>query len=121
MAVFIDIFLTNTTLVPVSWGGLEIDVNETVSVEEISCLRLLSDPDFLTALMAAEAIISDSEYPLPPRIAVGLLQYNPVILNEYYTLTDEDSTLIGNGQILTLNDDSWDMDVSNNSEPEDDF
>lgn len=110
MAVNLIITLKNTTAFAQSWGGKDIPATSEIDIEEVDRLRLLSDTAFITALYAGEAVVADSEYDLTPRIAIGLLQYNPIIMSEYYTLTQEDGALIGNGQILYLNDDSWSKD-----------
>lgn len=107
MAINLTITLKNTTVSDQSWGGKDIPAASQVDIEEVDRIRLLSDDVFIAALDAGEAVVADSEYDLSPRIAIGLLQYNPIIMSEYYTLVQDDGALLGNGQILYLNDDSW--------------
>jgi hypothetical protein len=59
----------------------------------------------VTSIVNGDIIVNDGEDNLPIRIGIGLIQDNQVVLNEYYTLVQDDDVLVGNGQILYYNDD----------------
>jgi len=70
-----------------------------------------SSADAVDQIVAGNIIVNDGENDLPIRVGIGLVQDNQVVLNEYYTLVEDDDVLIGNGQILYLNDE---FDVTDN-------
>lgn len=108
-----NIKIKNNTLIEKSWGGRIYEATTEYDIEEVDRLRLVSDPIFMADLYAGDAVVSDAEYPLSLRIALGALQNNQVVLNEYYTLIQDDGVLTGNGQILHLHDDLWNLDEEN--------
>jgi hypothetical protein len=97
--------LVNNTL-----GDVEIfDTGVTVPIEgyEITPQDHLiweRSKDVVTKIISEEISVSDGENILPRRIGIGLVQDNQIVLNEFYTLVQDDDVLIGNGQILYLND-----------------
>jgi hypothetical protein len=105
----ITIIVKNNTAEDKDWGGTVYLADTETQIEDVDRLRLLSDPTFMTDLYAGVASISDGDSVLPIRVGVGLLQNNSQVLVEYYTLTSEDDILIGNGQILQLHDDKWEL------------
>ena len=54
--------------------------------------------------------MNDGEDNLPLRYAIGVIQDNQIVINEYYTLVQGDDVLVGNGEILYLNDEMWSTD-----------
>lgn len=103
----LNITITNLSMVDKNWGGNDIPSMSSYSIEEVDRLRLLSDQTFINDLYLGDAKVSDGEYDLSPRVAIGLIQNNAIIIGEHYTLVQEDDVLVGNGQILYLNDDTW--------------
>jgi hypothetical protein len=103
------ILITNTDIIDRFWGGREYPAGITYEIEDVDRLRLMSDPVFYQDLLSKIAIVNDGDYDLPVRTAIGLMQNNQVILNEYYTLVQEDDVLVGNGKILNLHDDKWEL------------
>lgn len=103
----ITIFINNTAVVDKNWGGNTYLASSTTQIEDVDRLRLLSDPDFMTDLESGVATVNDGDYDLTTRVGIGLLQNNSQILNEYYTLVQDDDVLIGNGEVLQLHDDRW--------------
>lgn len=103
------IIVKNTDSLEKNWGGRIYPATSQYETEEVDRLRLLSDSVFIADLTSGVAIVNDGNYDLTLRIALGLLRNDQVILNDYYTLVDEDGVLVGNGQILNLNDDLWDL------------
>jgi len=64
-----------------------------------------SSEDVVTEIIAGNIIVNDGEDDFTnKRAAIALIQENKVVLNEHYTLVQDDDVLIGNGQILFLND-----------------
>ena len=108
----ITIIVINTTSEDKNWGGFTYLADTSTNIEDVDRLRLLSDPLFYEDYLAGNAKISDGDYILPKRIGIGLLQNNVPILEEYYTLTQEDDILVGNGSILLLHDDKWELEES---------
>jgi hypothetical protein len=106
----ININITNLSMSDKNWGGNDIPSMGVYFLEEVDRIRLLSDQSFIDALYLGEAVVNDGEYDLSPRVAIGLIQNNSIIVSEHYTLVQEDDILIGNGQILYLNDDTWSED-----------
>lgn len=105
----LTIILKNSDTTDHIWGGYTYAFDSETQIEDVDRLRLLSDSSFIESLLSGLATISDGDYVLRPRIALGLLQNNQVILNEYYTLVQDDDILIGNGKILHLHDDRWEI------------
>ena len=60
--------------------------------------------DVITAIVAGSLVVNDGEDNLIMRYGIALIQGNQTVLDEHYTLVQEDDILIGNGQILYLND-----------------
>jgi hypothetical protein len=108
----ITIIVINTTSEDKDWGGFTYPANSSTSIEDVDRLRLLSDSVFYSDYLSGLAKISDGDYVLPKRVGIGLLQNNVAILEEYYTLTQEDDVLVGNGSILFLHDDKWELEES---------
>jgi len=105
----ITIIVKNKTGLEKTWGGRTYSIDEEFLIEDVDRLRLLSDSSFMENLLIGEAIVNDGYYDLTPRVSIGLLQNNNQILVEYYTLVQDDDVLIGNGQILQLYDDRWEL------------
>ena len=63
--------------------------------------------DTVSNLINGNISLSDGEDILPLRYAIGVLQDNQAVINEYYTLVQEEGVLIGNGEILYYNDAMW--------------
>jgi hypothetical protein len=106
------IIIINKTSEDKEWGGFTYIADSQTNIEDVDRLRLLSDPIFYADYLAGLASISDGNYILSKRIGIGLLQNNTIILEEYYTLTQDDDILVGNGSILLLHDDKWEMEES---------
>ena len=62
------------------------------------------------ALVGGNLVLNDGEDNLPLRYAIGVIQDNQIVINEYYTLVQGDDVLVGNGEILYLNDEMWSTD-----------
>ena len=68
--------------------------------------------DVVTKIVSGDIIVNDGEDDLTnKRIAIGLIQDNQIVVSEHYTLVEEEDVLVGNGQILYLNDE---FDATNN-------
>ncbi len=101
--------VTNNTGVEVEWGGRIYAVAETYTIEEVDRLRLASDASFISAVRSGDATVSDAVRALSVRTGLGLITLNPMVLMDYYALTQENDLLMGNGHILLLNDDYADL------------
>jgi len=60
--------------------------------------------DTVSFIIADNLIVNDGEDDLPIRVGIALIQDNQIVINEHYTLIQDDGVLIGNGQILYFND-----------------
>ena len=109
MSSSLTIIVKNKTALEVVWGGRTYEALEEYLIEDVDRLRLLSDSAYVTALLSGNSVINDGDSDLTARIGIGLLQNNNQILTEYYTLTQDDDVLTGNGQILQLHDDKWEL------------
>ena len=109
MSSTITIIVKNTTAVDRTWGGFTYQADSSVLIQDVDRLRLLSDDIFMSDLYSGYAIINDGNLDLTIRIGIGLLQNSNQILTEYYTLVQDDDVLVGNGQILQLHDDKWEL------------
>lgn len=66
--------------------------------------------DIVNAINLNKVIVNDGDNDLPLRYGVGLIQDNKSVINEYYTLVQDDDVLVGNGEVLYLNDEMWTTD-----------
>jgi hypothetical protein len=93
-----EVFVKDTGVVVLPNGQYEITPNDF-------SLWYQSE-DIVTELVAGNLILNDGEDDITSiRTAIGLIQDNQIITNEHYTLVQDDDVLVGNGQILYLNDD----------------
>jgi hypothetical protein len=110
------IIVKNMSGVDKNWGGYDYTIGEERTIEEVDRLRLLSDSSLISSVLDGTAVISDGDYDLSPRVALGIIQNNPIIMAQHYTLVQGDDVLIGNGQILYLNDEYWELDTPGEEE-----
>jgi len=95
--------------------GKRISIGESYIIPPQDFQLWMASQDIVTEIIDDTIIVNDGEDDLlNKRVAIALIQDNQVVLNEYYTLVQEDDILIGNGQILYLNDD---FDTSGNVPP----
>jgi hypothetical protein len=116
MSSTITIIVKNTALTDKNWGGFIYLASTEVLIEDVDRLRLLSDDNFMADLLSGVAKINDGDYDLTPRVGIGLLQNSNQILTEYYTLVEGEDVLIGNGEILQLHDDKWELEDAGEQE-----
>jgi hypothetical protein len=104
--------LINTT-------NLDIEIHDTgVVIAADSSYELVcqdwdlwsASRDIIEFIVSDRLVINDGEDDLPHRYAIGLIQDNQVVMDEYYTLVQGDDVLVGNGEILYLNDEMWSTD-----------
>jgi hypothetical protein len=99
-----DILITDTGVNIAAFGQHEI--------QRMDYWLWTDSRDAVTQLINGNLVMNDGEYNLTNlRVAIGLLQDNKIVINEHYSLVEEDDVLIGNGQILYLNDE---FDTTNN-------
>jgi hypothetical protein len=60
--------------------------------------------DVINHITLEDLVVSDGDNILPMRVGIALIQDNQIVINEFYTLVQDDDVLIGDGQILYLND-----------------
>jgi len=92
-----DILITDT--------GITIAASSTYEIQRMDYWLWSDSRDIVTQVVSGDVVVTDGEDDLPIRYAIALLQDNQVLLNEYYTLVQGDDVLVGNGEILYLNDD----------------
>jgi hypothetical protein len=68
-----------------------------------------SSQDIIPYILDGSLVISDNNYDLNPRIGLALIQDNQQTLTEYYTLVQDDDVLTGNGKVLQLDDENWEI------------
>lgn len=71
----------------------------------------IASQDVRPMIIDGRLVVSDGEDELSPRVGIGLIREIQTILTEYYTLTQDDDVLIGNGQILQLHSDEWELET----------
>jgi hypothetical protein len=91
-----DIFIKDT--------GVTVVALDQYEIQRMDYWLWSDSKDIVAEVVAGNVKINDGQDDLPIRAAIGLLQDNQVIMNEYYTLVQDDDILIGNGEILYLND-----------------
>jgi hypothetical protein len=96
-----DIFLQDV--------GAIIPANNTFTVDPVQYPYWANSTDIVNYVINNILIINDGDSNLPNRVGLGLLQNDDKILTEHYTLVQDDGILIGNGQILQLHDDKWEL------------
>lgn len=111
--------LKNNTLTPITIRdvGVEIPTLPSVFIIHTQDYELWSaSNDLITYIVSEDVTVNDGEDDLLPRIGAALIQDNQIVLNQHYTLVQTDDILVGNGEILYLNDDHW----TTTNAPEDD-
>lgn len=97
----------------------ELDIKDTgVSLAPYASYTLIPQDFWLWAasknavelVAAGKIVVNDGEDDLPIRYGIGVLQDNQAVINEYYTLVQDDDVLVGNGEILYYNDEMWSTD-----------
>lgn len=98
--------LKNVTItdVVINDTGIPIRANSEYVIQPQDFQLWASSVDVVAAIAAGTIVVSDGENDLGKRVGIALLQGNHAVLNEFYTLVEEDGVLIGNGKILYLND-----------------
>lgn len=97
----------NTTLssLPISDTGISIPTSpDSYEIPSQDFWLWAASSDVVDAIVSGDVIVNDGEDDLPKRAAIALIQDNQMVLNEHYTLVQGDDILVGNGQILYLND-----------------
>jgi hypothetical protein len=86
--------------------GITILANSSYTIPPQDFWLWAASSDAVSKIVSDDIIVNDGQDDLVnKRVAIALLQDNQVVLNEYYTLVQGDDILVGNGQILYLNDD----------------
>lgn len=98
--------LKNTTLstIDIADTGISIDGGDQYMIEPRDYDLWMRSEDIVAQIATGDIVVNDGEDDLGIRVGIGLIQDNQMVLNEHYTLVEEDDVLIGNGQILYLND-----------------
>ena len=112
----------------------ELDIKDTgVSLAPYASYTIVPQDFWLWAasknavelIAAGMVVVNDGEDDLPIRYGIGILQDNQAVINEYYTLVQDDDVLVGNGEILYYNDEMWSTDevpfYNQQQTPEDDI
>jgi hypothetical protein len=112
----------------------ELDIKDTgVSLAPYASYTIVPQDFWLWAasknavefIVDGKIVVNDGEDDLPIRYGIGVLQDNQAVINEYYTLFQDDDVLIGNGEILYYNDEMWSTDevpfYNQQQTPEDDI
>jgi hypothetical protein len=112
--------LINTTASPVEIPdtGVTIPADSQYLIVQQDYWLWAASTDAASLIAAGTLVVNDGEYNLPIRAGIGLVQENQVLINEFYTLVQGDDVLIGNGQILYLND-TLEIDVPDEGEVDD--
>lgn len=99
--------LKNISLSTVSIAdtGISIDSGDQYEIEPRDFDLWMRSEDVITEILAGTIKVNDGEDDLRTQVGIALVQDNQIILNEHYTLVQGDDVLVGNGQILYLNDD----------------
>ena len=85
--------------------GIEVPAGGSYTIQSQDYWLWVASTDAVTQIVAGNLIVNDGEDDLTNlRYAIGLIQDNQIVVNEYYTLVQEDDVLIGNGEILSYND-----------------
>jgi hypothetical protein len=72
--------------------------------------------EWLPYVLSRDIVVYDGDYELPTKVAIGLLHQNPLVIQDYYTLVDEDGILTGNNQTLHLHEEDWEYEDEEFSE-----
>lgn len=85
--------------------GIIIKKNDTYLIQSQDYALFQQSENTVWAIYTGKASVSgDDGYVMSKRVGIALIQSNSTILNEFYTLVNEDAVLMGNGQILYLDD-----------------
>lgn len=87
--------------------GIPIPADGSYEISPQDHLIWVASVDVINHIVAGDLKVSDGENILPIRVGISLIQNNYIVLNEFYTLVQDDDVLIGNGQILNLYDQSY--------------
>ena len=103
-------------------GGFTIPANNQVEIARQNYGLIGNENSILELepyILSGDIVVSDGENDLSVRVGIGLLRSDEIVINEYYTLTQDDGILMGNGQSLYLHDESWhyDDDAIEDDEP----
>ena len=106
------IILKNKTasVVHLDDAGRDMQPNEVYSVPPQDYPLWAASAMAVEAILNDLVVVNDGSDDLNRRVGIALLQNNVIVLNEYYTLTDEEGILMGNGSILYLNDELYTTD-----------
>jgi hypothetical protein len=100
----LNIFIADT--------GIEVPAFGQYTIRPEDYQLWIPSEDVVGFIVAGDIVVNDGEDDLTnKRIAIGLIQDNQMVVSEHYTLVEEDDVLVGNGQILYLNDE---FDTTNN-------
>jgi hypothetical protein len=99
--------LKNTTVsdIAIFDCGITVPALDSYAINVQDYLLFAASADTVTSIASGDVVVNDGEDDLlNKRVAIALIQGNQPVLDEYYTLVEEDDVLVGNGQILYLND-----------------
>ena len=85
-------------------AGMTVPADGTYEITPQDHLIWERSADVVTQIASGNIVISDGENILPMKVGIALIQDNQIILNEFYTLVDDEGVLIGNGAILYVED-----------------
>ena len=85
--------------------GISVDPGDEYMIEPRDYDLWMRSEDVVPFILAGTLVVNDGEDDLIPRIGIAMIQDNQIVLNEHYTLVQGDDVLVGNGQILHLNED----------------
>jgi hypothetical protein len=104
--------LTNTTatVIEIHDTGVTLFPDIVYDIPSQDYPLWIASADIVPFIVSGDIVVSDGENILPKRTAIGLLQDNQIVISEYYTLVQDEDVLVGNGQILYLNDEFYHTD-----------
>ena len=104
--------MRNTTLSDVVLNdvGITLFPGQEYSIPPQDWPLWAASNDIVENLVGKRVVLNDGSYDLSVRYAIGILQDNQAVINEYYTLVQGDDILVGNGEILYLDDEMWSTD-----------
>jgi hypothetical protein len=92
----LDVFVFDMGITVPALSSYEIQTNDFQLWE--------SSKSVYEFIISSVLSVSDGSNILNKRVGIALLQNNQIVINEFYTLVQDDDILIGNGAILYLED-----------------
>lgn len=101
----IKIIKNNTSsAVPINDVGITIAANSSYQIPTTDYDLWGGSENAVTLIQNETIYLNDGQNNLSKKISISLLQNNIINLVNHYTLVDDDGILMGNGEMLFLND-----------------